>query len=74
MILCSVGEVIFSSMGAVFQLGSIWHVCFYLGHKHKLLILSRLSDLMTSDLMIRSEHFNIQGEEFIYQLWNTVGR
>ena len=51
------------------MLGIIWHVCSYLRHKHKLLILLHLSDLMT-----RSGHFNIQSEGFICQLWNTVGR
>ena len=52
------------------SLGSIiWHVCFYLKLKHKLLILSRLSDFMTC-----SECFNIQSEGSISQLWNTVGR
>ena len=37
--------------------------------KENLLILSRLSDFMTC-----SEHFNIQSEGSISQLWNTVGR
>ena len=37
--------------------GIIWHVCPYLRHKHKLLILSSLSDFMTC-----SERFNIYSE------------
>ena len=47
----------------------MWHDCFYLRHKQKLLILSRLNDFMTC-----SAHFNIQSEWSISQLWNTVGR
>ena len=46
-----------------------WHVCSYLWHKHKLFILSRLSDYMAC-----KERFNIQSEGSISQLWNTVGR
>ena len=45
------------------------HDCFYLRHKQKLLILSRLNDFMTC-----SARFNIQSEWSISQLWNTVGR
>ena len=45
--------------------GIFWHVCFYLRHKHKLLILSRLSCFMTC-----SERFNIQSEGSIFQVWN----
>ena len=45
------------------------HVCYYLRHKHELLILSRLSDFMTC-----SECFNIYSEGSISLLWNTVGR
>ena len=41
----------------------------YLRHKHKLLILSCLSDFMTC-----SERFIIQSEGSISQLWNTEGR
>ena len=48
--------------------GIILHVYSYLRHKHKLLILSRLSDFMTC-----SEHFNIFNEGPLSQLWNTVG-
>ena len=47
--------------------GIIWHVCSYLRHKHKLLILSHLNNFMTC-----SAHFNIQNEGSISQLWNTV--
>ena len=47
--------------------GIIWHVFFYLRHKHKFLILSRLSDFMTC-----SERFNIFSKGFLSQLWNTV--
>ena len=42
---------------------------FYLRHKHKLLILSGLSDFMAC-----SERFNIFSEGSLSQLWNTVGR
>ena len=49
--------------------GIIWHVCSYLSHKHKLLLLSCLNDFMTCNA-----HFNIQSEGSISQLWNTVGR
>ena len=35
----------------------IWHGCSYLRHKHKLLMLSRLSDFMTC-----SARFNTQSE------------
>ena len=45
------------------QEGIIWHVCSYLRHKHKLLILSRLSDFM-----ICSEYFIIQSKGSISQL------
>ena len=51
------------------QEGIIWHDCSYLRHKHKLLILSCLSDFMTC-----SERFNIKSEGSISQLWNTEGR
>ena len=44
--------------------GIIWHVCFYLRHKHNLLILIRLSDFMTSN-----ERFNIFIEGSLSQLW-----
>ena len=47
----------------------IWQFCFHFRHKHKLLILSHLNDFMTF-----SACFNIQSEESISQLWNTVGR
>ena len=40
-----------------------------LNHKHKLLILSRLSDFFTFIAC-----YNIQSEGFISQLWNIVGR
>ena len=40
---------------------------FYLRHKH-IINCSCLSDFMTF-----SEHFNIQSEGSIFQLWNTVG-
>ena len=43
------------------------HVCFYLRHKHKLLILSLLSDFVTCE----STFYN---EGSISQFWNTVGR
>ena len=51
--------------------GIIWHACSYLHVrlKHKLLILSRLSDFMTC-----SERFNIFSEGSLSQLWNAVGR
>ena len=49
--------------------GIIWHACFYLRHKHKLLILPCLSDFMTC-----SERFNIFSEGSLSQLWNTVRR
>ena len=42
---------------------------FLLRHKHKLLILSRLSDFMTC-----SERFNIFSQGSLCQLWNTVGK
>ena len=48
--------------------GTIRHVCSYSRHKHKLFILSHLSDFMTC-----SERFNIQREGCISQLWNTKG-
>ena len=47
----------------------MWHDCFYLRHKQKLLKLSRLNDFMTC-----SARFNIQSEWSISQLWNTVER
>ena len=40
-----------------------------LRHKHKLLILSHLSDFMTC-----CKRFNIYSEGSISQVWNTVGR
>ena len=43
--------------------------CSYLRHKHKISILSRLSDFVTF-----SACFNIQSEGSISQLWNTVRR
>ena len=42
---------------------------FLLRHKHKLLILSRLSNFMTC-----SERFTIFSEGSLFHLWNTVGR
>ena len=45
----------------------IWHVCSYLRHKHKLLILSPLSGFMTCNT-----RFNIPSEGSISQLWNTA--
>ena len=53
----------------MYNKGIIWHVCSYLRHKHKLLILSHLGDFMTC-----SACFNIQSEGPVFQLWNTVGR
>ena len=47
----------------------VWQVCFFLRHKHKLLILSSLSDFMTC-----SSHFNIKSNGSISQLWNTLGQ
>ena len=43
--------------------------CSYLGHKHKSLISSRLSDFMTC-----SECFNIFSEGSLSQVWNAGGR
>ena len=47
----------------------IRQVCSFLRHKHKLSILSRLSDFMTC-----SEYFNIYREGSTSLFWNTVGR
>ena len=52
------------------MIGSYNLACFsYLRHKHKLLILSHLSDFMTC-----CKRFNIYSEGSISQVWNTVGR
>ena len=47
----------------------IRHICSYLRHKQKLVILLCLGDFMTC-----SARFNIQSEGSISQLWSTVGR
>ena len=47
----------------------IWQICFHLTHKHKLLILSPMNDLMTF-----SACFNIKSKGSISQLCNTVER
>ena len=57
----------FKNKSSINKICIVWHVCFYLRQKHKLLILSRLSDFMTC-----SERFNIYSEGSISQLWNTV--
>ena len=61
-----------SGLKVIRSYNSTWYnsAClFLLGHKHKLSILSHLSDFVTC-----SAHFNIQSEEYISQLLNTVGR
>ena len=45
------------------------HVCYHLMHKHKLPILSRLSDFDTC-----STCFNRRHEGFVAQLWDIVER
>ena len=53
--------------------GIIWHVCSYLKHKYKLLILSRLSDFMVPLLYAAERRGTPVREGFLYQD-SAVGR